>query len=119
VIFTVLMLLLTPGMEMKGSKTGFLIIFSHNLNILLIIFFPNTKTSHTNISTLSFFILLIIFFPNTKTSHTNISTLSFFNFFFKKNLKLTKNNYLQTKLELLLYSILSLIKDVYVKIVRK
>jgi len=96
VIFTVLMLLLTPGMEMKGSKIGFLIIFSHNLNILL-----------------------IIFFPNTKTSHTNISTLSFFNFFFKKNLKLTKNNYLQTKLELLLYSILSLIKDVYVKIVRK
>ena len=95
-IFTVLMLLLTPGMEMKGSKIGFLIIFSHNLNNLL-----------------------IIFFFNSKTSHTNISTLSFLKLFFFKNLKLTKNNYLQTKLELLFYSILSLIKDVYVEIVRK
>ena len=81
-----LMSFLTPGLEIKGLKRGFFLFSSHKINNLLTIF--------------SF---------NIKTSHTNISTLSFLKLFFLENLKLTKNNYLQTKLELLLYSILSLI----------
>ena len=86
-IFTVLMLLLTPGMEIRGSKLGFFIISLHNLNKLLTYFISNKELTHQYFHSI------------------------FFKFIFFENLNLTKNNYLQTKLELLLYSILSLLED--------
>jgi|Marorgknorr_s2lv_1036017.scaffolds.fasta_scaffold74472_1 hypothetical protein len=81
------MLLLTPGMEIRGSKLGFFIISLHNLNKLLIDFISNKELTHQYFHSI------------------------FFKFIFFENLNLTKNNYLQTKLELLLYSILSLLED--------
>ena len=67
-ILTMLMLLLTPGKEIKGLKIGFFLFSSHNLNNLLINIILN------------------------KNTHTSISTLSFFKFIFLENLILTKNN---------------------------
>ena len=67
-IFTVLMLLLTPGMEIRGSKLGFFIISLHNLNKLLTYFISNKELTH-------------------QYFHS-----SFLNLFFLKNLNLTKNN---------------------------
>ena len=85
-----------------------------------IIFSINLPSKNTLVKKHNHFYSFVnYFFFQFKTSHTNISTLSFLKLFFLENLKLTKNNYLQTKLELLLYSILSLIKDVYDEIVRK
>ena len=78
-----LMSFLTPGLEIKGLKRGFFLFPSHKINILLTIFSFNIDPTHQYFHSI------------------------FFKIIFLENLKLTKNNYLQTKLELLLYSILS------------
>ena len=61
--------ILTPGMEIKGSKLGFWEFSSHKINNLL------TYGKFT-----------------TKPTHQYFHSIFFYNFFFFENLKLTKNN---------------------------